>query len=443
MITVYLVKKNRTYRDMNKRTTGKATLYQLRWIDPKTAKQVTDTIGKVGEISQTAAKQLRSEKESGINRGEIAVSCVDDVKLSGLQAVKHERDRIRGKRRTYSTRKNWDVAIAYAIKALGDISVSKVRDADAVKIEDYLVEVAGNKRSSNVKLLLTLKGLLAAAVKANVITVNPFADYQPEAEKTVSRSESKLIRFFSNLEVESLLAAARTKDEANGDVWWEALISLALASGLRKTELLHLRWSDLEVVEGCVSVRRRDDETDEATGLRVFEWGGKDRGPKSETAVRDVPIPVLPILDRLRLKSDSPYLFANADRVRVLGVKQLAGELAPNFEIVNDFTRHFNNLQRAAKFVAREIEPGHDWKHSVFHTFRDTFATHAATPVLTTFTRDDGTVVERESSVTISELKTMLGHASTKITERYYVGVHDSAGDRLRTATKRILRLVD
>lgn len=92
-------------------------------------------------------------------------------------------------------------------------------------------------------------------------------------------------------------------------------------------------------------------------------------------------------------------------------VEAKAGKLHPCYELVNNFTRQFDDIQDAAK-----SKLGVDnWSHGCFHDLRKTFATRCAT-----------------NGVPMHELQAHLGHSSITTTAEYYTDVEPSAADRLR-----------
>ncbi len=113
----------------------------------------------------------------------------------------------------------------------------------------------------------------------------------------------------------------------------------------------------------------------------------------------------------------SPYLFVDLDRLSALDARAKVGKLRPNFDLVNNFTRQFDEIQDAAKGQLT----ADNWPHGCFHDLRKTFATRAAA-----------------SGVPMHELQAHLGHSSITTTAEYYTAIEDSAADRLRAVFSEV-----
>ncbi|MFJ1644915.1 tyrosine-type recombinase/integrase [Streptomyces sp. NPDC088258] len=166
----------------------------------------------------------------------------------------------------------------------------------------------------------------------------------------------------------------------------QPLFELALHTGLRKGELLGLRWEDLDLADGTASIRRTLQRTN-SSGLTALPTKTKS----SERRIA-LPTPCLHSLtqhrDRQRKEretagtewKDSGYVFTSPDGAPIEG---------------STLTRHFNTLLRRA--VLRRIR-FHDLRHS------------AATLLL-------------EQGVELVVIKELLGHAHIGVTATVYAHV--------------------
>ena len=138
----------------------------------------------------------------------------------------------------------------FARLKLRNLSAAHVRAFKARKIEEGL----------NPNTVGVMQGVLSVALNQAVddglLPSNPAA----RVKKAALRGESPM-RALSNEEASRLISAAEgTRDEA--------LITLALRTGMRQGELAALRWEDLDLSEkGSVTVRR---SADTRTRTRVF-----------------------------------------------------------------------------------------------------------------------------------------------------------------------------
>jgi len=102
----------------------------------------------------------------------------------------------------------------------------------------------GIKRVRN--LLLPMRGMYAQAIEDELITTNPFIGWTPR--KIAPPKEDDDVDPFTQAEVAKILAACE------GGV--RNLFQFAFWTGLRTSELIALRWEDVDLVGGFVTVRR-------------------------------------------------------------------------------------------------------------------------------------------------------------------------------------------
>ncbi len=355
--------------------------WTLRWADRR-GRQRYQSLGRVGKVTRAQAEAAKREMIVALATGKARQDKPCRMTLSAFVDF-HEVAFGQGKRPT--TLIEWRTAGNHAVAALDDKPIAELTWADASEIRAHL------KERSDATVRKTLKGLramFARAVKRGMMIENPLADEHLGGRAVRAK------RIFSTVEVEAMIDGAPSAD-------WAALILLAHTSGLRKAELLHLRWADLDERAGTVRVERHH----EAEGVLPWE-------PKTPKSTRTVPIPPATVaaLLRLQVRSDSGYLFVSAKRLQVIEAKAKAGTLRPNFDLINNFTRHFDAIQRAAAAAL-----GADWPHGCFHDLRKTFATRAAA-----------------NGVPMHELQAHLGHSSITTTAEHYTEVEATAADRLR-----------
>jgi integrase len=154
---------------------------------------------------------------------------------------------------------------------LRDLTPVHVRSFKARKLEEGL-----NPNTVGV-VQSVLSAALNQAVDDGLISANPAA----RVKKAATRGESPM-RALSNEEASRLIAAAEgTRDEA--------LITLALRTGMRQGELAALRWEDLDLSEkGTVTVRRSAD-TRTKTRISTTKTGEERKvgiGPRTAEALK-------------------------------------------------------------------------------------------------------------------------------------------------------------
>jgi len=126
---------------------------------------------------------------------------------------------------------------------LGKIRLKELRPDQIQQFYEYKLKAGTGKRTVEV-LHSTLHSALEHAVKMGVIGRNPTDATTPP------RPEEKEMKFLDENQVIRLLLAARGGRN-------EALYHLAIATGLRESELLGLQWNDLDWQKRTLTVQRQ------------------------------------------------------------------------------------------------------------------------------------------------------------------------------------------
>jgi integrase len=130
---------------------------------------------------------------------------------------------------------------------------------------------------------VTLHTALAAAIEAGDLAINP-----AEAVKTPKAPRNEM-RTLDEIGLRRVLQAAK------GTPYY-ALFYLTLYSGMRRSEFLALRWSDLDLERGAVTVNRRV----------YMRKGNIDyREPKSDHGRRQIPLPASATSVMVQHKADT------------------------------------------------------------------------------------------------------------------------------------------
>src|SRR5215208_3858629 len=118
---------------------------------------------------------------------------------------------------------------------------------------------------------VTLQKALSQAVRDDLISRNITSGERPRGSRQRSSEEAKAL---SPAQVKALLMAARGQRN-------EALYIVAVHTGLRQGELLGLKWTDVDLYTGKLSVRR---------SLKITENGLDFGPPKNKASRRSVPL---------------------------------------------------------------------------------------------------------------------------------------------------------
>lgn len=160
----------------------------------------------------------------------------------------------------------------------GDIPLGQITRAE-IKAWAAGLNVT-KKRISNI--LLPLRAVLTDAMADNIIATNPLYGWTPKVKKT-GQAESK-VKPFSLDEIRSIL------DAASGET--RNLLEFGFWTGLRTSELIAVRWEDIE--GSNLHVRRA-------------KVAGEIKPPKTKSGIRDVKL-LTPAQDALQRQKEKTYL---------------------------------------------------------------------------------------------------------------------------------------
>jgi integrase len=223
-------------------------------------------------------KYKEVEKKLAEARGDAAKGIVyDDENLTvGQYLARWLADSVRGTVRGSTFSRDKYLVTNHISPALGQF---RLKNLNALRLQGFYRERldSGLSGSTVQKIHHVLHKSLAQAVRWNLIPHNP-AD-----AVTAPTPEPKEMRPLSAQEARMLLATA------HGDRL-EALYTLAVHTGMRRGELLALRWSDVSLGEpgtepGVVRVRRTLTRTEDGKGIAL----GDPKTKKSGRTVRLTP----------------------------------------------------------------------------------------------------------------------------------------------------------
>lgn len=167
----------------------------------------------------------------------------------------------------------------HIVPALGTV---KLADLTPLRIQRFLnaKRDAGALSPRSVKMLHEiLHNMLGHAHRLGYIGVNPLADKRVPAPRAPRRQ----VKALSPNDARAVLAAVRGER-------LEALVTVALAVGLRQGEALGLTWADVESETGTLTVNRQ---------LQRVKGAWQLDEVKSETGRRQIPLPAA-VVEALR-----------------------------------------------------------------------------------------------------------------------------------------------
>jgi integrase len=137
------------------------------------------------------------------------------------------------------------------------------------------------------------------------------------------------------------------------DIWWKALISIAYGSGLRRNEILHLTWVDVDFENQQIHVSPKKGTAE------TIEWEPKDH----EERVVPMADETAQLLANLQARANegSPYIFILSERLERIRERQTIGKWTPRSEIINNLARDFGVIRDRARIAECSL---HDLRRS-------------------------------------------------------------------------------
>ncbi len=173
-----------------------------------------------------------------------------------------------------NTRRDYIYYIEHAMNLLPE----NVSGISLKTIDIMMLEITQNKGLSHNlanKILARLKSLLDYGVSRDLLNSNPIKAAKPLPKKPVKHR-----RALTKDEVEVLLNTAPPK--------WTVIWRLILSTGLRKQELLNLRWNNIDLTKKIMRV------------LPTDKWS-----PKTSTSIRTIPLTENVANDLAELKKEA------------------------------------------------------------------------------------------------------------------------------------------
>jgi len=360
----------------------------------------TDSSGKrrwetLGHSDQRKAEKQRAQKERDLQMGYIAPA---SMRLSDFveDSLAKTGDQIRE-----STQNGYRATMEEFIADIGDKDYQAITIDDAERYRQACFD-RRNKPATVTKKLKQLKAILQTAVRRRQLDENPLRYI------TMPKCPKSEIHVYSDTECERIVRTARDFALAHDErhcLRWDLLVLVALATGLRRGELLNATWVDVDFGEQTLQVSPKADTAE------TWLW-----------LIKDVDRRTLPLsADLTQMLADHqsqqpeghPYVFVPSARYdhiqQELRAKGDWTYCDSTRKVVPLFNRHFN------KIIARAgIDRGE------FHDLR-------RTAICNWFAEG------------LSELEVMhlAGHANFATTHRYYLKVRDDLIHRARQATAR------
>jgi integrase len=240
-------------------------------------RRVRETIG-LGEENRRLAKQILQQREAEATLGEHHMRPRETPRFAEFSDNWLQRQRARGLRPATIVSYEGTVTVhlqsAFGEMRLGAITRSAVEAYVAAKRETGTKRGKGKKRvplsSTTIAYSLRiLKAILEDAVEHGALAENPAARVVPPRS---DRDDRDLVRFLEPAEIAQLLEGVEEP--------YRTLYEVAIHTGMRRGELLGLRWRDVDLRKGLIHVRRSLGRVKDGDGWVVREAPLKTRASR-------------------------------------------------------------------------------------------------------------------------------------------------------------------
>ncbi|KRM73046.1 tyrosine-type recombinase/integrase [Lacticaseibacillus brantae] len=293
----------------------------------------------------------------------------------------------------------------HVLPSFGSMYISKVQIIDAEKWSLSLAK----KMSSYGKVLSYAGMLFKFAMRMGYLTKNPF-EYIERPRRHKKAQPSVTQNYYSVEELHAFVSALHKLASDESSSRWimaQAFLLLAVSTGLRRGELLGLKWSDLDLNAGNLTVKR---------AIKRDANGSYVGGPKNENAYRTVMLEpmVMSSLQQLRMQS---IRLAESEGLPAISPDQwlFPSNNNPDKVISSDTPRKW----------MMDLSESTGVRRITIHGLRHTKAT-----------------LMSEAGITPSDIAKILGHASGEFTMKHYIHATDDGVKKAESIYGRLLENV-
>jgi integrase len=373
---------------------GQKFTYVLRYTD-ENGKRKWETLG---HGDQRKAEKQRAQKEKELRMGYVEPGSMrlrDFLKDS----LARTGDQVRG-----STRRVTEVAMSDFIRTIGNIDFQSVTLAHGELYCQTCLD-RGNSKATVAKKLRHLKRLFKLAVNRKQL------DESPLQHIAMPKVPKKKINIYADEQCRQILRAAQdyvAERDPRKSVRWDLLITVALATAMRRAELLNCTWRDVdfdaETIEVCWKQNTKE----------TWQWLVKDADHRTLPLTEEI---VQMLAEHQAQQPEGyPYVFVPVERYeyiqRVLRPEGTWTLIDSSMKVVNNFRRQFNRILRKAGA-----------KQGTFHDLRRTAIS-----------------MWFANGMSEHDVMVLAGHASFATTHEFYLAVADDLVLRARAATAQGLR---
>lgn len=339
------------------------------------------------------AQRQKVQKERELRMG---VMAPESMKLSCFATGSLART---GSQIRQSTQAEYASAMRDFISVIGDIDYQMVTLRHGEQYRQECLD-RGNSPATAAKKLRHLKRFFQLALDRKQL------DEHPLKQVKLPRSPNKKIDTYTPDECLRILRVARDCQTEN-TVNWELLILVALATGMRRAELLNATWRDVNFDEMTIEVNPKQ-ESDE-----TWLWYVKDTDRRFLPLTEQITVMLAD--HQTRQPEGYPYVFVPPHRYdHIQGLRQQGKWTLSDarLKVINNFGLRFGKI--LIKANVRKLR---------FHDFRNTALSNWFAQGMKEY-----------------EVMKLAGHSSFSTTHKFYLAVADDLVDRARQAMDKALR---
>ena len=373
---------------------GRKFTYAMRYIG-KDGKRKCETLG---HTNQRKAERQRDQKEKELRMGYVAP---DSMKLMDFleDSLIRTGDQIRE-----STQRETESAMKDFIATIGNIDFQSVNLAHG---ELYLQTCLdrGNTKGTVAKKLRHIKRVFTLAVNRKQLDDNPLQYI------AMPKSTKKKVNIYTDAQCQRIEKASQEymlEWNQERSVKWDLIITVALATAMRRAELLNCTWADVDFDAQTIEVNPKENTRD------TWKWLIKDSDHRTLPLTEEI---VQMLVDHQAQQPEGyPYVFvppARYDYIQNVLRPKGAWTLSDSrLKVVNNFKRSLDKILRRAGI-----------KTGTFHDIRRTAIS-----------------MWFANGMSEYDVMTLAGHSSFATTHKFYLAVADDLVHRARVATAQGLR---
>jgi len=373
---------------------GQEFTYALRYRG-EDGKRKCETLG---HTNQRKAERQRAQKEKELRMGYVEPGSMR-LRDFTKDSLARTGDQIRE-----STRCETESAMKDFIGTIGNIDFRNVSLAHG---EQYLQACLDrdNAKGTVAKKLRHIKRVFKLAVNRKQLDENPLQHI------AMPKSPKKKINIYTDTQCRRIQKAAQecvSEWNPEKSVKWDLMISVAMATAMRRAELLNCTWGDVDFDTQTIEVNLK--QNTKAT----WQWLVKDADHRTLPLTEEI---VQMLVDhQARQPEGYPYVFVPTARYdHIQNVLRPKGKWTlsdSRLKVVNNFKRSFDKILRKAGV-----------KTGTFHDIRRTAIT-----------------MWLANGMSEYDVMVLAGHSSFATTHKFYLAVADDLVHRARVATVQGMR---